>query len=107
MRYRLAATNAPARTNVMDSLLQDFRFAARLLLKSPTFSVIAVLCVAIGIGANTTIFSVVNAILLRPFPYADPESIVAVHETQVKNEIERGAFSYLDYRDLREQNTSF
>jgi putative ABC transport system permease protein len=91
----------------MDSLLQDFRFAARILLKSPGFALIAVLCVAIGIGANTTIFSVVDAILLRPFPYADPESIVAVHETQAKNEIDRGGFSYLDYQDLREQSTSF
>jgi putative ABC transport system permease protein len=91
----------------MDSLLQDFRFAARVLLKSPGFAVIAVLCVAIGIGANTTIFSVVNAILLRPFPYADPERIVAVHETQLKREIERGGLSYPDYQDLREQNASF
>lgn len=91
----------------MDSLFQDFRFAARMLVKSPGFAVIAVLCVAIGIGANTAIFSIVNAILLRPFPYADPESIVALHETQVKNEIEEAGFSYLDYQDLREQNRSF
>jgi putative ABC transport system permease protein len=91
----------------MHSLLQDFRFAVRILLKSPGFAVIAVLCLAIGIGANTTIFSVVNAILLRPFPYADPESIVAVRETQVKNDIERARLSYLDYQDLREQNVSF
>ena len=91
----------------MESLLQDFRFAVRILLKSPGFAAIAVLCVAIGIGANTTIFSVVNAVLLRPFPYADPESIVAVHETQVKNEIDRAGLSYLDYQDLREQNRSF
>jgi putative ABC transport system permease protein len=91
----------------MDSLLQDLRFSARTLLKSPGFAVISVLCVAIGIGANTTIFSVVNAILLRPFPYADPERIVAVHETQVKNEIERGTLSYLDYQDLLEQAGSF
>ncbi len=91
----------------MDTLLQDFRFAVRLLLKSPGFAVIAVLCVAIGIGANTTIFSVVQAILLRPFPYAEPESIVALHETQVKNDIDEGGLSYLDYRDLREQSTSF
>jgi len=91
----------------MDSLLQDLRFSARTLLKSPGFAVIAVLCVAIGIGANTTIFSVVNAILLRPFPYADPDRLVAVHETQVKNEIDRGGLSYLDYQDLREQAGAF
>ncbi len=91
----------------MDSLIQDFRFAARMLLRSPGFAVIAVLCVAIGIGANTTIFSVVNAILLRPFPYADPDRIVALHETQPKNDIDEGDLSYLDYQDLREQSTSF
>ena len=91
----------------MDSLIQDFRFAVRILLKSPGFALIAVLCVAIGIGANTTIFSVVEAILLRPFPYAEPESIVAVHEIQAKNDIDEGSLSYLDYRDLQEQSRSF
>jgi len=65
------------------------------------------LCLAIGIGANTTIFSVVNAVLLRPFPFADPDRIVAVHETQAKNDVDRAGLSYLDYRDLGEQTTSF
>lgn len=91
----------------MDSLIQDLRFAARTLVKSPGFAIVAVLCIAIGIGANTTIFSVVNAMLLRPFPFADPDRIMAVHETQVKKEIKAAGLSYLDYRDLREQNTSF
>src|SRR5689334_19747424 len=91
----------------MDNLLQDFRFAARTLVKSPGFAIVAVLCIAIGIGANTTIFSVINAMLLRPFPYADPERIVSVRETQVKNNIDQAGFSYLDYRDLREQSTAF
>src|SRR5436309_5612148 len=78
-----------------------------MLLKSPGFAVVAVLCVAIGIGANTTIFSVVNAVLLRPFPYADPDRIVALHEIQPKNDVNRGGLSYLDYQDLREQSASF
>ncbi len=91
----------------MDNLLQDLRFAARTLVKSPGFAIVAVLCIAIGIGANTTIFSVVNALLLRPFPYANPDSIVSVRETQVKNDIDESGFSYLDYRDLREQNKAF
>src|SRR4051794_20325783 len=91
----------------METFGQDLRFALRTLLKSPGFAVVAVLCLAIGIGANTTIFSVVNAILLRPFPFADPDRIVAVHETQPKNDVDRAGLSYLDYRDLREQSTSF
>lgn len=91
----------------MNGLISDLRFAVRVLLKSPGFAVVAVLCLAIGIGANTTIFSVVNAVLLRPFPFADPDRIVAVHEVQPKNDVDRGGLSYLDYRDLREQSTSF
>jgi predicted permease len=91
----------------METLLQDLRFSARMLLKSPGFAAIAVLCIAIGIGANTSIFSVVEAFLLRPFPYADPDRIVAVHETQPKIDVDRGGVSDLDYRDIREQAVSF
>src|SRR4051794_7789174 len=90
----------------MNALISDLRFALRVLLKSPGFAVVAVLCVAIGIGANTTIFSVVNAVLLRPFHYADPDRLVAIHEIQPKNDVNRGGLSYLDYRDLREQTST-
>ncbi len=87
--------------------MQDLRYSVRTLLKSPGFAAIAVLCIAIGIGANTSIFSVVNAILLRPFPYADPDRIVALHEIQPKNEIDAGGFSNLDFQDLRGQTAAF
>ncbi|MEO6195170.1 MAG: ABC transporter permease [Thermoanaerobaculia bacterium] len=91
----------------METLMQDLRYSVRTLLKSPGFATIAVLCIAIGIGANTSIFSVVNAILLRPFPYADPDRIVALHEIQPKNDIDKAGFSNLDYQDLRAQATGF
>ena len=87
----------------MASLLQDLRYGLRLLLKSPGFTAVSVLTLALGIGANTAIFNIINAILLRPLPVADPAHLVSV--SLMKREGSRlGLFSYPNYTDFRDQN---
>jgi putative ABC transport system permease protein len=91
----------------MNNLLQDIRFGLRMLLKSPSVSIVATIALALGIGANTAIFSVVNAVLLRPLPFPDPNSLVALFETDLQRGQLRGSHSYPNFMDLRAQNTVF
>src|SRR5919206_4445120 len=91
----------------MNTLLQDIRFGLRMLLKSPSISIVATIALALGIGANTAIFSVVNAVLLRPLPFPNPDALVALFETDTQRGLERGSHSYPNFFDLRAQSTSF
>ena len=89
----------------MPTVINDIRYALRTMLKSPGFSSIAVLALALGIGANTAIFSVVNSVLLRPLPYKDPNRLVHVHRMQPP--IERGPISRPDFFEWRDKQEVF
>jgi putative ABC transport system permease protein len=91
----------------MNTLLQDLRYGVRMLLKRPGFTLVAVITLALGIGANTTIFSFVNGILLRSLPYPQPERLVALDETALKRGVTSMGVSFPNFLDWREQNRVF
>jgi putative ABC transport system permease protein len=90
----------------MNNLLQDLRYGARMLLKNPGFALIAVLTLGLGIGANTAIFSIVNAVLLQPLPYGDPDRLVWMWGN-IRNRANRASVSPPDFLDYRAQNSVF
>jgi hypothetical protein len=87
----------------MEILLQDIRYGIRALLKNPGFAFVAVLTVALGIGANSTIFSFVNGILLRPLPYQEPARLAMLDETASSRGIASMGVSFPNFLDWREQ----
>ena len=93
--------------HVLEIFIQDVRFGLRMLRKSPGFTAVAVLTLALGIGANTSIFSVVSAVLLRPLPYANPGRLIFVSEAKPEAGISGLGMSYPTFTELRDDNRVF
>src|SRR5438034_2841540 len=91
----------------VEHLMRDVRFAARTLRRNPGFTIVAVLTLALGIGANTAIFSVVNTVLLRPLPFAHADRLVLIWATNTKSGDTTDVASYPDFEDWRRQSRSF
>src|SRR5215210_7768636 len=91
----------------MGTLLQDLRYGFRMLLKKPGFTAVEVRARALGIGANTAIFSVVNAVLLRPLTFPDPDQLVIVWMDNRQMGMNEDIHSYPNYTDYRDQNKVF
>jgi putative ABC transport system permease protein len=90
----------------MENFIQDLRFGIRVLLKTPGFTAVAVIALALGIGANTAVFSVVNSVLLKPLPYKDSDRLVLMFGMSLETGRVRGSVSPPDFVDYRQQNTT-
>src|SRR5689334_12638271 len=90
-----------------DAFRRDLRFAIRMLWRSPAFTLTAVVTLALGIGANSAIFSVVSGVLLRPLPYPSPDRLAMVWMDNARIGLKEDWHSFPDYLDYKQQNTTF
>jgi len=91
----------------MEQFLQDLRYAGRTLVKSPGFAALTVVCLALGIGVNSTIFSVVDTVAIRALPFHDPDRLVSLETTHRANGVDHGNASFLDVRDWKARTRAF
>src|SRR5215471_11789658 len=92
---------------MMTTLWQDLRYGLRVLLRSPGFTGLSVLIFALGMGANTAIFSVINAVLLRPLPIAEPGRVMVIHDQMPRLNLPRTQISSLQYLDYSQRTDIF
>jgi putative ABC transport system permease protein len=109
LRGELASTGirSSRKENLLETFWHDLRYGLRLLTKQPSFTLVAIIALALGIGANTAVFSVVNTVLLRPLPYAEPDRIVSVSESNLPKGINQFPVSPANFLDWQEQNQVF
>ncbi|MGC1638803.1 MAG: hypothetical protein WA744_25330, partial [Candidatus Acidiferrales bacterium] len=89
----------------MATLMQDLKYAVRMLARNRGFTIVAVLTLVLGIGANTALFSVANAVLLEPLPFPAPQQLVALYESRVQ--FVRASISYPNFLDWQRENHTF
>src|SRR5882762_3028123 len=105
--YRTYWSYIRSSTRIMDSFLKDIRYGIRGLAKRPVLTIIAIVTLAIGIGANSAIISTINALLLKPLPFPDPERIVALWEKVPSRGVERNEVAVANYLDWNAQSQAF
>ena len=103
----VVAMGTEGKTNMLGDLWQDLRYGLRMLVRNPGFTIVAVIALALGIGANSAIFSVVNTVLLKPLPYKNPDALMTVWEDATHMGFPFNTPSPANFIDWREQNTVF
>src|SRR5215471_11997127 len=102
---RSVAKSEALRGVIVQTAFEDLRYGLRLFRKNPGFTIVAGVALALGIGANTAIFSVVNGVLLRPLPYPEPDRLVMIYEKT--QEFDHNSVAYPNFLDWRRENRSF